>query len=51
MAQKALTRVELADHIVMQGTVRDLRFNDVLVQKDRISIQLYAEGETAMVLQ
>lgn len=51
MAQKALTRVELADHIIMQGSVRDLRFNDVLVQKDRISIQLYAEGETAMVLQ
>lgn len=51
MAQKALTRVELADHIVMQGNVRDLRFNDVLVQKDRISIQLYAEGETNMLLQ
>ena len=51
MAQKALTRVELADHIIMQGSVRDLRFNDVLVQKDRISIQLFAEGETTMMLQ
>jgi hypothetical protein len=51
MAHKALSRVELADHVVMQGAVRDLRFNDVLVQKDRITLQLYAEGETAMVLQ
>jgi hypothetical protein len=48
MARKAMTQVKLADHIFLEGKLNDIKFNDILVQKDRISIQVYAEGETAI---
>lgn len=48
MARKAMTQVKLADHIFLDGRVNDIKFNDILVRKDRISIQVYSEGETAI---
>ncbi len=46
---KAMSRVSLADNVFLTGSVKTMRLNDVLVQKDRISIQVYVEGETAIV--
>lgn len=50
MATRAMTRVPLGDNLALTGTVRTVRLQDVLVQKDRLSIQVYAEGESGIVL-
>jgi len=50
LAQKGLVSIPLADHLVLRGNIRDLGFRGALVLKDRITLQLYAEGETSMVL-
>jgi Domain of unknown function (DUF4403) len=49
MACKALAQVKLADSMVLTGTVKTMKLNDVMVQKDRITVQLYTEGETSIV--
>ena len=49
MADKALTQVKLADNIVLMGTVKTVKLNDVMVQKDKLTVQLYTEGETSLV--
>ncbi len=49
MANKALTRLKLAENIVLTGNVKTMKLSDVMVQKDKISIQVNAEGETAIV--
>jgi len=51
MAQKAMSRVKLAEHVYLTGSVKTVKFSDVMVQKDKISIQVYTEGETAIVFQ
>jgi hypothetical protein len=51
MAQKAITRVNLAENVVLRGNITSLRFSDALVDKDRISIRVYTDGETAIALQ
>jgi hypothetical protein len=51
MAGKALTRVPLVDHVFLKGDIKDLKFNDAIVLKDRISIQVYTEGESAIIIQ
>jgi hypothetical protein len=51
IAGKAIAQVQLADHVVLKGNVKSLQFSDVLVQKDRISIQLFTEGESAIFVQ
>jgi hypothetical protein len=48
MAQKAMDQVKLNDHIFLKGNVKDVKLHDVVVQKDKISIQVYAEGETTI---
>lgn len=50
LADKSLARVRLADNVFLSGSVRTVTLNDVLVQKDKLSIQVYAEGETAILL-
>ena len=50
-ARQAMARVKLADHLFLKGTISDLKFSDAVVRKDRISIQVYTEGETSVVLQ
>jgi len=51
MAGKALARVQLAEHVFLKGDLKSLRFNDMIVQKDKISIQVYTEGESAVYFQ
>jgi hypothetical protein len=51
MAQKAMDQVKLTDHIFLEGRVKDVKLHDVLVRKDKISIQVYAEGETTIRFQ
>jgi len=41
----------LGDHVLLKGDIKTLRFSDVLVQKDKISIQVYTEGESAILFQ
>ena len=50
MAGKAVAHQKLADNLFLTGNVKTVKVNDVMVQRDRISIQVYAEGETAIVL-
>lgn len=49
MASKAMASVKLADNLVLNGSIKKLKLNDLMVQKDKISIQVHAEGETAIV--
>lgn len=51
MARKAIAQVQLADHVILKGNIKTLQFSDVLVQKDKISIQISTEGESAVVFQ
>ena len=51
MAGKALARVQLAEHVFLKGDIKKLRFNDMIVKKDKISIQVYTEGESAVYFQ
>ncbi len=50
MASQAMARVPLGGNLFLTGTVRAIKLQDVLVQKDRLSIQVYAEGESGIVL-
>jgi Domain of unknown function (DUF4403) len=50
-AEKAIANVQLAEHLLLRGTIKTLKFSDVLVQKDKISVQVYTDGEAAIVFQ
>jgi len=49
MAGKALSRVVLAENVLLVSSISSMALNDLMVQQEKISIQLYAEGETAIV--
>ena len=49
MAGKALARVKLAENVFLTGSVKTMWLNDVVVQKEKIAIQVYSEGEAAVV--
>lgn len=51
MAGKALARVQLAEHVFLKGEMKNLMFSDIIVQKDKISIQVYTEGEAGAFFQ
>lgn len=51
MAGKALERVSLVEHVFLKGDIKNLKFNEMVVQKDRISVQVYTEGESAVLFQ
>ena len=51
MAGKALARIQLKDNVFLKCEIKNLKFNDVIVQKDKISIQVYTEGESAIFFQ
>ncbi len=50
-AEKALARVQLVDHVFLKGDIKSLKFSDMIVQKDKISIQVYTEGEAGILFQ
>jgi len=49
MAGKAIAQVQLVDHVLLKGSIKDLKFSDLLVQKEKVSIQVYSEGESAIL--
>lgn len=51
MAGKALARVQLVDHAFLKGDIKKLKFSDIVVQKDKILIQVYTEGESNVLFQ
>jgi hypothetical protein len=51
MAGKAIAQRKLADHVLLKGNITSFRFSDLLVKPDKVSLQLYAEGDSALVLQ
>ncbi len=51
LAQKAIGQVQLADHLLLKGNLKTLNVGEVIVQKDRISVQVYSEGETGIYFQ
>jgi hypothetical protein len=50
LASKSMAHVSIGDNLYLTGTVKTVKVNDVMVQRDKISIQVYTEGETAIVL-
>jgi len=51
IAATALTRMKLMEHVFLKCDIKDLKLKDVLVQQDRISIQVYTEGDSAILFQ
>ena len=51
LARKAIAQVQLADNVLLRGNIKTLQFSDVLVQKDKISIQVLTDGESAIFVQ
>jgi hypothetical protein len=51
MVRKAIANVQLADHILLKGNIKTLQFSDALINKDKISIQVSTEGESAIFFQ
>ncbi len=51
IAAKALNRMQLMDHVFLKCDIHNLKFKDVLVQQDKLSIQVYTEGESAILFQ
>lgn len=51
VAAKALTRLQLMEKLFLKCDIRNLKFKDVVVQQDKISIQVYTEGESAIFFQ
>jgi len=49
-ASAALTRIRLADHVELSGTVKDLRLGEAVVAADRLSLQVTVQGETGINL-
>ncbi|MCM0080428.1 DUF4403 family protein [Geomonas sp. Red32] len=49
LAGKSLDRVKLADNVYLSGKLNALRLNDLLVQQDRLSLQLLMEGESGII--
>jgi hypothetical protein len=40
--------VSLMEHVFLKGDTKNLKFNDVIVQQDKISIQVYTVGESGI---
>jgi len=51
IAAKALTRMQLMEHVYLKCDIKNLKFKDAIVQQDKISLQVYAEGESAILFQ
>jgi hypothetical protein len=50
MAAKSLAQIKLMENVFLRCDIKNLRFNDVIVQKDKILIQVYSEGESAVFI-
>lgn len=50
-AATALSRKQLMEHVFLKSDIRELKFKDVIVQQDKIAVQVYTEGESAILFQ
>lgn len=48
IAGKALARVPLGELLFLKGDIKSLKFSDMIVLKDKISLQVYTEGEAGV---
>jgi hypothetical protein len=48
LLQKSISRIQLLEHVFLKGSISSLKISDVVVQKEKISIQVYSEGETGI---
>jgi len=51
MVGKSLSRIQLTEHLFLKCDLKNLKLNDVVVQEDKISIQVYSEGESAVIVE
>jgi hypothetical protein len=51
IAAKALTRLQLMDNVFLKCDIKGLTFKDTIVQQDKISIQVFSQGESAILFQ
>lgn len=51
IASRELARRQLMEHVFLKSEIKELKFKDALVQQDRISIQVYSEGESVIFYQ
>lgn len=49
-ASSAMSSVQLAEHVKLNGAVKSLSLADALVLDDRLSIQVVARGESSVTL-
>jgi hypothetical protein len=49
LAGNSLARVRLNENIYLTGKLTALRLTDLIVQRDRLSLQVYGEGETEII--
>jgi len=51
IAAQALNRLKLMEHLYLKCDIKELKLKDVIVLKDRVSIQVFTEGESAILFQ
>jgi len=49
IAATALTRMKLMEHLFLKCDIKDLKLKGVLVQEDKMSIQVFTEGDSAIL--
>ncbi len=49
-ASAALTKIKLADHVELSGTVKSLRLGEAVVATDRLSLQVTVQGESGITI-
>ena len=49
-ASAALARIQLADHVELSGTVKSLSLGEAVMDADRLSLQVTAQGESGISL-
>lgn len=51
IATKAMEKQKIIDRVFIKGTIKSLKINDLYVGDDRISIQIFTDGETGIIFQ
>jgi hypothetical protein len=49
-ASAALTKIHLADHVELSGSVKSLSLGEAIVDTDRLSLQVVVQGESGITL-
>jgi len=51
IAATALTRMKLLEHVFLKCNIKELKLKGVSVQQDKMSIQVFTEGDSAILFQ